>query len=112
MLSLDCDEMIILWPNDLYILFISNQRGPTFVKKVFDYMLRLDCDEMIILWLNDFGLATFFCILLISDQRGPTFVKEVFWFDAYFGLWRNELWDETTVQINIMVFHCQTTQKA
>ena len=75
-------------------------------------MLRLDCDEMIILWLNDFGLVTFFYILFMSDQRGPTFVKEVFWFDAYFGLWRNELLDETTVQINFLVFYCQTTQKA
>ena len=40
MLTLDCDEMNILWPNDFkvtffYILLINDQRGPTFVKEVF-----------------------------------------------------------------------------
>ena len=74
-------------------------------------MLTLDCDEMNILWPNDFGLVTFY-ISLMSDHRGPTFVKEVFWLDAYFGLWRNELLDETTVWINFLVFYLQTTQKA
>ena len=55
MLSLDCDEMIILWPNDFglvtsfYILLISDQRGPTFVKEVFwlDAYFRLWRNELL-----------------------------------------------------------------
>ena len=64
-LSLECEEMHILWSIVLGLvtflspMVISDKRGPPCVNKVFDFMLNLDSDESIMFWPNDFSLVTF-----------------------------------------------------
>ena len=59
MLSLESDEMTVLWPNDsitftFYVTF-SNciPHWTTFKKKFFDLMLSSKSDEMTAVWWND-----------------------------------------------------------
>ena len=88
MLSLESDEMTVLWPNDrliftFYLTFSNRiQNWTTFVTKVFYLMFSLQSDKMTVLGPNDNLTFTFYVTFSNSKPNWTTFVKEVFLFNV------------------------------